>query len=201
MKWQERYMTRIVIIVTKIVRESGDIKDLICHDFISICFYSIIFFSFFFKFGMAIAIYYGMTNINHKGAINMKTNMPIVDMEKVRSNYLSEEETNILNVVVKKDSSVRASKPNVKGKNKDLNGKASYVWRMVAFMVSKNPVHQCMPVCASFDIPAYDEDGKWRSEIARRMEKELDVLVDMIVDAIDKTQWAGVHRWGKALGY
>jgi hypothetical protein len=57
-----------------------------------------------------------------------------------------------------------------------------------------------MPCTASFDLPAYDENGKWCSSIARVMEKDLDVLVDKITNAVDKREWHGVHRWGRALG-
>jgi hypothetical protein len=32
------------------------------------------------------------------------------------------------------------------------------------------------------------------------MKTELDPLVDLIVDSIPKNQWAGVYRWGRALG-
>ena len=122
--------------------------------------------------------------------------MPKVDIEKVDGETLTDEERAIFNIVVKKDNSVRASKPKV---NDDLTGKAAYVWRMVCFFVSPKGPHQCMPVTANFDLPAYDESGKWRSEISRTMEKELDVLVDKITTAVDKREWHGVHRWGRAI--
>lgn len=127
--------------------------------------------------------------------------MPIVDMYKIRENFLSTEDLKIINVVVKKDNSIRASKPNIKDKTNYINGKASYVWRMVVFMVSPKSAHQCMPACASFNLPAYDENGKWKSDIARLMEKELYKLVDIIIDSIDKSKWHGVHKWGRVLGY
>jgi hypothetical protein len=130
----------------------------------------------------------------------MKANMPKANVEKINSNFLTEEERKIINVVVKKNGTIRASKPNVK-KEQYINGKAAYVWRMVAFYVSSNPQHSCMPVCANFDLPAFDENGEWKSAISREMEKSLDKLVDIIMDSIDKTKWHGVHRWGKALGY
>jgi len=126
--------------------------------------------------------------------------MPTVNTKNIEN--LSDEETKIFNVVVKKNNTIRATKPKVNRSNTDIiNGKASYVWRMVAFMVSPKPAHQCMPACASFDLPAFDENGDWKSPIARIMENELQKLIDVIIDNIDKSQWHGVHRWGRALGY
>lgn len=142
----------------------------------------------------------------------MKNSMPKVDVERAiyRINELNlnvigdtvdlKDALKVLDIVVKKNGVVRATKPKTTDAKKET-GYAAYVWRMVAFMISKNPVHHCMPVCASFDIAAYDEDGKWRSEIARKIEKELDKIVDIIVDCVDKTEWHGVRRWGKAFGY
>jgi hypothetical protein len=125
-------------------------------------------------------------------------NMPKVNIEKVDGESLTDEEREIFNIVIKKDNSVRASKPKVT--KDDLTGKAAYVWRMVCFFVSPKSPHKCMPCTASFDLPAYDENGKWCSSIARVMEKDLDILVDKITNAVDKREWHGVHSWGRALG-
>jgi hypothetical protein len=140
-------------------------------------------------------------NVNNKlKGLKMKTNMPNVDIMTAENKLYQLTETEeqavklhkILHIVVKKDGTVRASKPKVKD---TLTGRASYVWRMVCFYVSPKGSHQCMPVCANFDLQ--DEDWKNRREV----EKELDKVVDIIVNAVDKTNWHGVHRWGKALGY
>jgi len=122
--------------------------------------------------------------------------MPVIDASQVV--VRDAEDSKILNLVVKKDGSVRASKPKVRDA---ISGKAAYVWRMVCFQVSPKGPHHCMPVCADFDLPAYDENGKWSSSVARAMSKELDVLVDAIVNCVPKSKWYGVNRWGKALGY
>jgi len=123
--------------------------------------------------------------------------MPKVNMEMVESASLNMEERDIVNIVVKKNTEVRASKPKVKD---DVTGKAAYVWRMVCFSVSPKHQHHCMPVCADFDLPARNENGKWSSALAREMAKELNKLVDLITDAIPKEEWYGIHRWGKAFG-
>jgi len=130
--------------------------------------------------------------------------MPKVDFEKINESLsvldhsVQEEFTSILDVIVKKNGNLRASKPKV---NTDIDGKAAYVWRLAAFSLSTNPQHHCMPVCADFDLPAYDENGKWSSAVARQMAKELDVLEKIIVNSVPRDEWSGVHRWAKALGY
>ncbi len=120
------------------------------------------------------------------------TNMPKVNIENINADTLTDEEREIFNIIIKKDNSVRASKPKVKDA---LTGRASYVWRMVCFQVSPKPAHQCMPVCANFDLK--DEDWENRREV----EKELEKLIDIIVNGIDKSEWHGIKRWGRALGY
>ena len=121
-------------------------------------------------------------------------NMPKINRNEIAP--LTEEELNILNIVIKSDHSIRATKPKVKD---DLSGKAAYVWRMVVFTVSKKRVHQCMPMTATFDIPAFDLSGKWNCKIADKMKKDLDQLVESIINTIPKSQWYGVKRWGSIL--
>jgi len=114
--------------------------------------------------------------------------MPKVDLNKVNMH------DRIINRVVKPDGSIRASKPEIIKENPDT-GKAAYVWRMVVFMVSPKPRHQCMPCTAYFDLPAYDENGKWRCQLARKMADSLKPLEDMIINAVDMSEWHGVRRW------
>jgi len=123
--------------------------------------------------------------------------------------------------------------PGVIRSTKPRDGRSAYVWRMVAFMVSRNPQHQCMPAMADMYIEdehiahrtdryiprnatAADRDTVMRWDMepdqrtwrmmhdgARRrnfIKEELDPIVDRIVDHIKKSDWAGVHRWGRALG-
>lgn len=123
--------------------------------------------------------------------------MPIANRELLRS--LTGENLKITDLVVKKDGSIRATKPKVDKLN-PFTGKAAYVWRMVCFMVSPKPAHMYIPCTADFDLPAYDENGNWRSPIAREMAKPLDEVVNVIVDAVKKSEWHGVHRWSRAFG-
>lgn len=120
-----------------------------------------------------------------------------IDLDKLNElrASLSEREQKILDVVVKKDGTIRASKPTLTKKlNPSLWGEAAYVWRMVVFQVSRNPVHQCMPVTADWDIHLTTDER-------RKVTRVLDSLVDKIVNTVPVTQWHGILRWGRALGY
>jgi hypothetical protein len=137
----------------------------------------------------------------------MKNQMPKIDLiQALRDSRDSApagkhiEWPEIVQLVIKSNGDIRASKPRV-DKGDIISGKAAYVWRLVVFQVSKIRAHQCMPVCSDFDLPAYDANGKWSCSIAREMAKELDPLIDILVHAVPVTQWHGIHRWGRALGY
>ncbi len=132
--------------------------------------------------------------------------MPKIDFAKMNSllmqldpQYDVYEFKGITRYLFKKDGTVRATKPKV-DKNNPITGKAAYVWRMLVFAVSPKPQHQCMPCTADFDLPAYDENGKWSSKIARSMSKDLQPLEDLLLECIDKRQWFGVQRWARAFG-
>lgn len=114
---------------------------------------------------------------------------------------MSQEMIRIAQQVVKvsKDNSLAGHLRSTKPKD----GEAAYVWRMVAFNVSPIRQHQCMPVTAEFDMPAeyWDRtDTRAAAEKRRNRCKELDVLVDALVNSVPKEQWHGVVRWGRALG-
>ena len=105
---------------------------------------------------------------------------------------------------------LRASKPK--------DGEAAYVWRMVAFTVSRNPVHQCMPITADWDLrnqyfpsPKFPPSTPWddpeyraamdaNSAAVRARIKELDAIADALIATIPVTQWAGALRWARAFG-
>jgi hypothetical protein len=123
--------------------------------------------------------------------------MPKVNVEKAESLITSDEGRKILKIVVKKNGTLRASKPKVKDA---LTGKAAYVWRMVAFLTSPKPAHQCMPTTCDWDLQVADENGKWRYSLARELAKTLKPIEDAIVDSIKMGDWHGVHAWGRILG-
>ena len=111
---------------------------------------------------------------------------------------LTSDENRIQMLIRKSDQTLRKSKPKVT--DDPATGRAAYVWRMLAFYLSPERRHQCIPTTADFDLPAYGDDGRWSSAAAREMAKELDSLVDAILNEIPKTEWHGVQRWGRAFG-
>ena len=123
--------------------------------------------------------------------------MPTIKIEELN---LTLDQMNIVKCILKKDGSIRLSKPKIKNTD-HKTGKAAYIWRMLAFQVSKNPVHHCMPVCATFDLPAYDDCGRWRSNLANEMARDLKVIEDEIMKQISCLQWYGIKKWSRALGY
>ena len=128
--------------------------------------------------------------------------MPTVNVTKaeelINQNFADKAEgLAILKIIVKKDRTVRASKPKVKDA---LTGKAAYIWRMVVFLTSPISAHSCMPCTCDFDLPVADENGKWSYSLAREMAKVLKPIEDAIVDSINKSEWHGVHTWGRIFG-
>jgi len=131
----------------------------------------------------------------------MKVNTDILNQvlknEKLIA-LLPQDHKEIIALIVKKNGEIRASKPKVSKEN-PVTGRAAYVWRMVVFLVSKKRAHQCMPMCADFDLPAFNDQGEWKCEIARTMQKELKVLEDLIIECVPKAEWHGVNRWAQVL--
>jgi hypothetical protein len=78
-------------------------------------------------------------------------------------------------------------------KSKPKQPAAAYVWRMVAFYVSPERIHQCMPVMAPYYLNISDH-----KEETKRC-KELDVLVDKIVKSVPDEQQHGANRWLRAI--
>ena len=93
----------------------------------------------------------GMPNVN----VNHAENLIYTNFAKGNED-LKAEGLAILAIIVKKDGTVRASKPKVKDA---ITGKAAYVWRMVVFITSPKPAHSCMPCTCDWDLPVADENG------------------------------------------
>lgn len=82
---------------------------------------------------------------------------------------------------------------NYANKKEIIQGETAYVWRMVAFFISSNRQHQCMPVTAYFDLNGTVKEQNKRA-------KELDVLVDKITKLVPLHKQSGTLNWGRALG-
>jgi|APGre2960657373_1045057.scaffolds.fasta_scaffold02494_15 hypothetical protein len=130
--------------------------------------------------------------------------MPIIPID-----HLSVEEREIASGIIanqgKNKGRLRAGKPKIEysifeengrklRRPTDKTGKVAYLWRMVAFHVSPTPQHQCLPVLAFVDLPGTYQDGQV-------LAKELDLIVNKIIDAMPRKEWQGINRWAKALGY
>lgn len=106
----------------------------------------------------------------------------------------------IVSLITKNNGVLRSGKPKV-SEDKPRTGEAAFVWRNLVFFVSPKRIHQHMPVTSDFDLPAFDENGKWCSSIAREQATHLMKLVDVLIDCVPKYQWHGIRTWGRALGY
>lgn len=115
-------------------------------------------------------------------------------MPKINLQSLTGEALFYAKLIVRPDGTLRASRPSLK-KGDDIRC-AAYVWRMVAFSISCDPKHHCMPCTAYCYLPrglSHDE--------RRQLEKHLDGVADVIINSVPKSDWHGVTRWGNALGY
>lgn len=146
--------------------------------------------------------------------------MPILlNVDHLLQSLESQEERDIVKAIIGQQNRLRSSKPKL---DSDINRLASYVWRIVAFQISPNSQHHCIPMTAEFDLPAkywpsgfptYSdfndpnrvlteyEIGAEKARIARKEKiAQLNILIDKIVNTVPKSEWKGVIRWGRALG-
>lgn len=143
--------------------------------------------------------------------------MPRIDLDKLSETLTFDEYALVKGIVStrgKNKGCLRASKPKVAKKIKvptksprwegdysleyackadATTGKIAYIWRMVAFFVSPKSQHHCMPCTADFSLPGTVKES-------HALAKELDQIVDKVVDTIKKSEWHGVRRWGQAYG-
>lgn len=92
---------------------------------------------------------------------------------------------------------LRASAPPTKPCTAD-SGLTYYVWRMVAFSVSPDPKHHCMPVTADFYFP--HPEYSWGTDKRKAIVARGDRIEDAVVKSIPPTAWHGIKRWGNAFG-
>ena len=137
--------------------------------------------------------------------------MPIISLDKL--NLTQKQLELVQGIINSKTGQLRASKPPTAikvefedsaeffGRYLDYTseadaktGKTAYIWRMCVFFLSNQSSHQCMPVTADFDLP-----GKNMAE-RRIVAKELDIIVDAIINVIPLSQQPGTVRWGRAFG-
>ena len=149
----------------------------------------------------------------------MKQNqeMPKVNIEKLQG-MLTSDEWQIVSLFIKKDGTIRASKPTVERfvvsqekvcneygcfvdkryDTNELQGKAAYTWRQVVFFVSPKSQHQCMPTLDFCDLPRSVKAQGY--DMSNPEIEALHRLADKVVDCVKKADWNGVKRWGMAFG-
>lgn len=142
----------------------------------------------------------------------MRYKMPEIDLDKVTYNDATERQI-AERIVIRNGKGndattrLRASQPPL---DDDTGREASYVWRMVAFFISPNQKHGCMPVTAEFKLPrkywagAIGDSDTIRAcaEARKARVEELDGLVDRITDtclADLLNPRSGFRRWAKVL--
>ena len=121
---------------------------------------------------------------------------------------ITAEEAEILCRITTKGWKLRASKPPLTAAQGTdtaiLDGYAQFVWRHIVFQVSEVSAHRCMPVMADFYLcSGYTRDAypKFGSPERKEIQKRLDAIVERFVNTLPPTEWAGIARWGRALGY
>lgn len=154
----------------------------------------------------------------------MNTMMPAVNLDDLKTKLDAKQWSMVRDCFVNRGGiyRLRSSRPT------KASGSVQYIWRMIAFTVSPNPQHHCIPMGADFYILdseiahrtdqyipkyLYDSDreavAKWSQKTWDMMHKgekrrnyvkqELDPIVDIVVNNIPKNQWYGVKRWHHAL--
>lgn len=112
--------------------------------------------------------------------------LPKVNTFKLKT-LLDDREYYFASRILKTDGRIKVAKPND-------NGFIQYIWRMVVFQVSPLPQHQCMPIMASFYIPADYGTDKYK-ELMTLGNK----IADAIVDCVPMNLWHGIKRWAEVL--
>jgi hypothetical protein len=129
---------------------------------------------------------------------------PTIDLSQ--ANLTADELALAQGIVNSHTGCLRASKPTIVYTETDerdefggrkvvtSGGETAYIWRMVAFSVSPDSRHHCMPMTADFGL-----NGDYNERLA--LAKKLDAIADKIIATVPKAQWYGVTRWARAFGY
>lgn len=135
--------------------------------------------------------------------------MPKVDLAQLGSKLDADDLAIAMLTLNSRTGELRASKPEVQDGDR-RTGIAAYAWRMAAFSVSPNPKHQCMPVCADFDLPDLYPHSWYSGLTQAQRDAERDYrkqmmawgnrIEDAIVKSVDVHEWHGVRRWGQVFG-
>jgi hypothetical protein len=109
-------------------------------------------------------------------------NMPRIDMQALWRK-LSAEDMAIVRRVVR-DWKLRSSRPKIHDSAESRY--AIYVWRMVAFQISPNVQHHCIPTTCFWYLP---------KNTSKAVMQRLDSIVDAICDTVPNEEWWGIRAW------
>jgi hypothetical protein len=126
--------------------------------------------------------------------------MPEIKLDAITT--LTDEERKIVADTLNKGR-LRVNKPkkeevyeyNNRKYRRNLKGEAAYVWRMLCFYLVPYAPHCCIPVTADFDVGDLTTDANTR----RARVKELDLIVDKVLNTIPNYRKRGLLRWSQAL--
>ena len=118
--------------------------------------------------------------------MTLTTKMPRIDLDAAMD-ALSLSEFTLLCECIKRDGTLRASKPT------KATGEAKYLWRMTALGISPKPQHSCMPALAFCDLPQDDHAER------RAAEKRLNDLATRIEQFVPVNERHGTIRWAGVL--
>lgn len=122
--------------------------------------------------------------------------MPRMNLDMVDMSTWTEDQKLAFSLI-HKNGVLKVAKPKATKKVSDkmVVGMAAYMWRMLTFYTVNRHPYVCMPVTADWDIPQKYDERRATVEI-------LNVLVEQVLDnAIPKSEWKGIMRWGNALGF
>lgn len=110
--------------------------------------------------------------------------MPKIDMMALWRKLPASDMAIIRRIVKPKSFQLKGSRPKLH--DSDESRYAAYVWRMVAFYVSPNSQHHCIPTTCFWWLPK-GSDGK--------VMQRLNGLVDKITATVPRQEWWGVRAW------
>jgi len=110
--------------------------------------------------------------------------MPRIDLT-VLWKKLSKDDMAIVRRIIREDTwRLRTTRPILRESNESRY--AAYVWRMVAFLVSPNSKHHCMPTTCFWWLP---------KNMDKTAMQRLNRLVDEITDTVPANEWWGCLAW------
>jgi hypothetical protein len=131
--------------------------------------------------------------------------MPVLPVDKMVADLDDWGEKLIRAAFNRRTGALRATKP-FRRIDYDAGGAlfkacANYVWRMLCFDFCGFSPHNCLPVCADWDIGAvfYRREDSDR-EMEKRGKAKLDATIERAESVLPASAQRGLMQWGRAWG-